>query len=218
MKKLLTLSLFALALSACKTEIEKDISLNKLLTQPLQAETALLNVELLSCNNLEDSRIPSDSLVKIKQKIPTLFNGAVFKECYSKRAQSMAVFEIPVGVGIIKDGMDVPFDIAIYSYDNRPLNIRTKKELSKKIIDFVNTEYLPNFEFSVLLNVKNDTAEDKQYTMYSVYIDDYPLSVGKFKFEKNETLKIKLSNVSADMLWKYGDDRRVTVFEIPKAE
>lgn len=207
MKKLLTLAFAALALAGCKTEIEKEISLNKILTQPLQAETALLNVEIMSCHNREDSRLESDDLIKIKSKIPSVFKEAKYKECYSKRANSFAVFEIPVAVGVVDDNTKVEeHDIAIYSYKNRPLNIRTTKEFSENVRNFLKSEFIPNFNFNVTLNVKNDTEQDHKFNLYSAYVNDMPVSVATVPFKKGEEFKIQLSNSSADALYRFSHD------------
>lgn len=215
MKKALLLGFCTLALSSCKTEIEKDISLNTLLTQPIQTETALLNVEIFNCHNREDSRLESDDLIKIKQKIPAIFKEAKYKECYSKRANSFAVFEIPVGVGVVDDNTEITHDIAIYSYKTRALNVRTTKEFSKKVIDFVNKEFLPSFKFNVVLNVKNDTDQDHNFNLYSAYLNEVPVSVFPMKFKKNAVAKITLSNSSADSLWMMGEDYKTIVLGAP---
>lgn len=203
MKKLFTLSLCALALAACKTEIEKEISLNKLFTQPIQEETALLNVEIVSCNNREDSRLESDNLIKIKSKIPAVFKGAKYKECYSKRANSFAVFEIPVAVGKEDGSQEIKHDIAILSSKNLPMRIESSAELSKNIRNFLKSEFIPNFDFHITLNVVNDTEQEQKFHIYSAYINDSPVSVAPVDLKKGENLKIRLSNASADALWKY---------------
>ncbi|EGP03021.1 hypothetical protein AAUPMG_11751, partial [Pasteurella multocida subsp. multocida str. Anand1_goat] len=73
MKKIIASACCALALSACKTEIEKEVSLNALLNDPVKVETGILNVEISSCASHEDSRKPSDALIKVQQKIPNVF-------------------------------------------------------------------------------------------------------------------------------------------------
>lgn len=55
MKKLFALTLCAMAVVGCKTEIEKDVSLKNLLNEPIKTETALLNIEIPACSSHEDS-------------------------------------------------------------------------------------------------------------------------------------------------------------------
>lgn len=211
MKKLLTLSLLALALSACKTEIEKDISLKSLLNEPIKEETALLNVEILNCHNREDSRLESDDLIKIKAKIPAVFKDAKYKECYSKRANSFAVFEIPVAVGKVEPGQEIKHDIAILSNNKIPMVIRSSGKLSENIRNFLKSEFIPNFNFNISLNVINDTEKEQSFNIYSAYIDESPISVSQIDLKKDDKVKIRLSNASADSLWKYKEERSLAI-------
>ncbi|MDY4281683.1 MAG: hypothetical protein SOX56_11590 [[Pasteurella] mairii] len=211
MKKLLALTFSALALTACKTEVEKDISLKTLLNEPIKTETALLNVEISSCNDHEDSRKPSDALIKIQEKIPTVFTQAKYKECFSKRIESFASFEIPIGVGKVDDNTILENDISIYSYKNRQLNIKTTDKLAENIRDFIKREYINNLEFNILLNVKNDTDSDQKFMLYAAYIDNAPVPIHPVTMATGKSFNIKLSNASADSLWIYKNIQPVVV-------
>ena len=203
MKKLFALTLCTLAIAGCKTQIEKDVSLNTLLNEPIKTETALLNVEVSACGSHEDSRKPSDSLIKIQQKIPTVFTQAKYKECFQQNMNSYASFEIPIGVGIAPEKGELNDDITIYSIGDRKLNVRTKQELAKRIRNFVKSEYISDLEMIVSLNVINDTQQDQTFTVLSSYVDGTPVSYfPNLPLKKGEKMNLRLSNVSADMLWK----------------
>lgn len=203
MKKIFLLSLISFALAGCKTEIEKDVSLNTLLNEPMKTETALLNVEISSCNSHEDSRKPSDSLIQIQQKIPSVFSQAKYKECYKKKFDSFASFEIPIGVGIAPEKSNFENEINIYSHGDRKLNVRTDQKLAKRIRDFVKSEHISDLEMIVSLNVVNDTGTEQEFTVLSAYVDNFPISYfPKLPFKAGDKFNIKLSNVAADMLWK----------------
>ena len=64
-----------------------------------QARTAILNIEVPGCSSYEDSRQESKALIDLKLKIPQVFNGAQFKECYKVKMDSVASFVIPVYFG-----------------------------------------------------------------------------------------------------------------------
>ncbi|OOF60836.1 hypothetical protein BH925_04175 [Rodentibacter pneumotropicus] len=215
MKKLFVLTLCAIAVTGCKTEIEKDVSLNTLLNEPIKTETALLNVEISSCNSHEDSRKPSDALIKIQEKIPTVFAQAKYKECFSKKMNSFASFEIPIGVGKVEDNTILENDISVYSYKNRQLNIRTSDKLAENIRNFVKREYINNLEFNILLNVTNDTGKNQDFMVYSAYVNDAPTAITKLNFKDKETLNFRLSNASADSLWLYQKVSPVFVLSSP---
>ncbi|MEY8873311.1 DUF7424 family protein [Haemophilus sp. SZY H52] len=203
MKKLFALTLCAMAVVGCKTEIEKDVSLNTLLNDPIKTETALLNVEVSACGSHEDSRKPSDSLIKVQQKIPTVFTQAKYKECYQQNMTSYASFEIPIGVGVAPETGDIKDEISIYSFGDRKLNVRTQQALAKRIRDFVKSEYISNLEMIISLNVINDTQQDQVFSVLSSYVDGVPVSYfPKLPLKKGQKMNIRLSNVSADMLWK----------------
>ena len=203
MKKLFALTLCAMAVVGCKTEIEKDVSLNTLLNEPIKTETALLNVEVSACGSREDSRKPSDSLIKVQQKIPTVFTQAKYKECYQQNMTSYASFEIPIGVGVAPETGDIKDEISIYSFGDRKLNVRTQQALAKRIRDFVESEYISNIEMIISLNVINDTQQEQFFSVLSSYVDGTPVSYfPKLPLKKGQKMNIRLSNVSADMLWK----------------
>lgn len=203
MKKLFVLTLCAIAVTGCKTEIEKDVSLNTLLNEPIKTETALLNVEVSACGAREDSRKPSDSLIKIQQKIPAVFTQAKYKECYQQNMNSYASFEIPIGIGVAPETGEIKDEITIYSVGDRKLNVRTDQKLAKRIRDFVKSEYISSLEMIVSLNVINDTQQEQSFTVLSSYIEGMPVSYfPNFPLKKGEKINIRLSNVAADMLWK----------------
>lgn len=206
MKKLFTLTFCALSVVGCKTQVEKDISLKSLLNDPLHTETALLNVEVSACGDHEDSRKPSSSLLEAQNQVPKIFPQAKYKECFNKKFNSFASFEIPVGVGVMNDGDKPENDINIYSFKKRPLNVRTSENLSKNINNHLKKSYQSNFDFEIIINLKNDTGEDHRFNAYSVYWDGAPFSVAYPVLKNNETVKLKLGNVSSDMLWMFERD------------
>ena len=54
--KIFAVTCGALALFACKTDIEKTVNLTDVTDQKMHLENADLNVEISSCSNYEDSR------------------------------------------------------------------------------------------------------------------------------------------------------------------
>ncbi|SUC09757.1 putative lipoprotein [Pasteurella canis] len=211
MKKLFLLSSLLFALTACKTEIEKDVSLKLLLNEPINTQTAILNVQIASCHNHDDSRKPSEDLLKTQQKIPTVFTNAKYKECFSKQFDSFASFEIPIDIGRFDSQSKFKNDVSIYSYKNRQLNVRTSPQLTKNINDFIESEFITNLDFNILITLKNDTKESHSFNVYSAYIDDEPIAIDYLTLEPNTEIKIRLSNASADSLWIYEDGGEVIV-------
>ncbi|WP_422121378.1 DUF7424 family protein [Pasteurella multocida] len=63
------------------------------MNEPIKVESGILNVEIATCSSHEDSRKPSDALIQIQQKIPNVFDNAVYKECYQKNFNSLQVLK-----------------------------------------------------------------------------------------------------------------------------
>jgi len=104
MRLTLGLVVGVLLITGCKATVETEVSL----TDIQQSESKLINgdlyVEVAACNSYEDSRKPSDSLVRAKQNVPSIFNGAEFVECFSKEFDSFAHFSIPIALDKDEDG------------------------------------------------------------------------------------------------------------------
>ena len=211
MKKLLILTLCALVVAGCKTQVEKDVSLKSLLNDPVHTEIAHLNVEVPACGDYDDSRKPSSSLLEAQDQIPKIFPQAKYKECYKVKFESFASFEIPIGVGVVEENTNLENDINIYRFKNRLLNVRTSATLSNNIKKYLQKSYKSNFDFEIVINLKNDTGEDAKFNAYSVYWDGAPLTLGRPTLKNNETVKLKLGNVSSDMLWMYEGESRTPV-------
>lgn len=211
MKKLFTLTFCALSVVGCKTQVEKDVSLKSLLNDPIKTEIALLNVEVSSCGSSEDSRKPSESLLKMQNIIPSVFPQAKYKECFSKKFDSFASFEIPIGVGVVDDNTKLENDINIYRYNNRLLNVSTTKELTNNIKQALEKNHESKLNLEILINLKNDTGEEQKFNAYSLYWNGSPVSVAYPILKNNETAQIILSNSSSDSLWLYQDGARSTV-------
>ncbi|MEE6081882.1 hypothetical protein, partial [Avibacterium paragallinarum] len=158
MKKLV-IGLSILTLVGCKAEIEKNISLNSLLNEPLKTELAELKVEVASCHDHQDSRKPSNSLLQVQAKLPQLFNTAKFKECYSSNFDSFAVFEIPVGIGELQKGITAENDINLVSKkeEGNILFLGAKKSLKERLNDFIRSEpMIRALKPSITLYLTND--------------------------------------------------------------
>lgn len=223
MKKLSLITLTLLALTGCKVEIEKTISLNKLLNEPLSVEAAQLSVEVAGCNDYKDSRHPSQALLEAQQKIPFIFSNAQFKECYRHQFNSYAVFEIPVGVGVMdvtRKDINLP-DITLLSFKDdkgfMPLSIYVKKELKQRLNQIKKTDILANsMDFSVVFKLHNDLTETRKFRLISSYVNGTPYPDGvniTFQANSKKDFSVKLSNVAVDQLLKTDGDGIVNLLK-----
>jgi hypothetical protein len=191
----------AVGISGCKIEVEKQVSLKQLLNNEPASEIGYLNVEVAGCHDYEDSRKPSDSLVEAQEKIPQIFPNAKFKECYTKKMDSFASFEIPVFVGKYEQGKTKTDDINVLS-DDDDLKVATSANTAKAIAK--QAKYDSSLELGVYIEVVNDLDKDVTLDLSSVYVNGktpVPVPDGNMKLEKGKSVQLKLSNVSADSLW-----------------
>lgn len=190
--------MIAFALVGCKANVEVETKLSSLLNQPVHTEQAIINIEIPSCSSHEDSRIPSRGLTEIQQKIPTIFNGARYKECYSKGFDTYASFEVPIGVGTVKDGAPAEDDINLIVTDDFILMTHATQSLHQRIQQFNKSEYINNLEMKIAVNIVNDLGVDIESTCLSSYINNAPCIWGKTLLQKNKKMNIVLSDVSTD--------------------
>lgn len=213
-KSVIGLIVFGFLLGGCKTELTKTISMNKLLNTPLSTEYASLNVEVAGCNDFNDSRNPSSSLLEAQKEIPLLFENAKFVECYRNKMNSYASFEIPIIVGssqLKSQQKNEKSDIYLYSHypedksEKVAFGIIITKALKTKLENFKSRNIFANaFNLSIEFTVQND-LKDQNITANVIpsYVNDIPVPMGatiNFKANIPEQFKIKLSDVAISHL------------------
>lgn len=93
-------------LAGCEAEIMTPVTMNEL-SQPLHEVSSTLDVQISSCQDMNDKRLESDDLIKIRQRIGLVFPKAQYQRCYQKDFSSIAQFRIPVTVGLREKGSKV---------------------------------------------------------------------------------------------------------------
>ena len=96
MKYILYMIAIMILLTGCKATIETEVSLKDILEAETKTIGGDLYLEVAGCSSHEDSRKPSDSVIKAQQTIPSIFADAKYIECFSKGFNSFAHFSIPV--------------------------------------------------------------------------------------------------------------------------
>lgn len=211
MKKFIALFLLSTLISACKIDIEKDVSLKDLLNKPVSTEFAKLNVEIAACNDYNDSRKQSDNLLEVQQRILTIFPQSKYLECYRNRLSSFAVFDIPIGVGYMDmtDNIDLYPDLTLMSFKDENytyfLNMFVSYGFKQKLKELKEKDFLvSDLKMSLIINVKNDLEKTREAEIISSYINDKPYPDGvdiTFNANSGKVIKIKLSDVAIDKLF-----------------
>ena len=217
MNKFLLLVLIGFLFAGCKTAVLTDIPLSAL-NGDNQARMATLNVEVPGCNSYEDSRKESKALVDLKLKIPQVFNGAKFNECYQVKMDSIASFTIPVYFGKTILETQIPeTELKVGKDQNNNVVVVATSELRNKIDEF-QKQSISKFDFFVIFRIINDTgAEVKNLIAESAFIDDTPTYYIDFNMPKDSSVVIRLNDVATNILTQKGDNNGVAlILRLPK--
>ncbi|MDQ7734659.1 hypothetical protein QT231_18270 [Halomonas sp. SpR1] len=199
--QLAAIAFTGLALAGCKTELNADIPLSALLDSEVASVPGTVRLEVLNCNDYEDSRQPSDSLVKAQEILPTIFPGAEFTECYSQNMNSWAEFNIDLPID--RDDNSEAFasddSFNITTTENLPLGVAAPPALLNRMEKARESEMMmPDFEYGISFNVINDTDDVFPVTVLSAWADDIPLTLQGLNIPAGEQFTLRLSDVVID--------------------
>ncbi|MBI1074439.1 hypothetical protein MLT67_12105 [Escherichia coli] len=211
MKKYLVLCL-ALALTGCKVDLATTVDLADIQSEQHKSTTADLNFEVAACNDYEDSRKESDSLIKIKSQIPTIFTNAEFVECYQKKFESFAHFRVPVDVGALSEK-------AVVAVPDADIFLTSKKEEGQLAAIYLSEKVRKNlkqaqkstpvdFDYSITITI-NRTEEPVEAVVAGLFVVDAkgnraPVVLQKLHWQKAKTMTFSLSDVGKSQLFDKG--------------
>ncbi|MCA6954836.1 DUF7424 family protein [Pectobacterium polaris] len=205
MKKINAILVFSagLLLSGCKTDLIVPVNLSQLQSKNSSSQNAEINVEVPSCQSYEDSRLESSSLRDAKSEIALILPKSKYIECYKKKMESFARFEMPVSlIAASKDDKLSQDDFYILSQKDIgvelavrvPEKVKSEIEKSKK-----RTFGVGGNDFNIIVKLKNDTDEPFKFSPLASFIEDYPIVSSNgypITIGKGESITIKLSDVS----------------------
>ncbi len=210
MKKLAVLVASILVLAGCKVDMETEVNLNDLSAKDSKIVDGHLNFEVPSCTSHEDSRKESNSLIKIKEKVPTIFREAKYVECYSKKFNSYAHFTIPVNVGEL-DGEGKVLDADVYLFaspkEKIAMGILLTKELRARINKSQKNEINKmDLNFSVKINKEATPLRVNVLGAFMTGADGTvePMVADKLNWDSNKALTFTLSDVAKTKLLEKG--------------
>ncbi|MBO5567068.1 MAG: hypothetical protein J5934_07615 [Succinivibrio sp.] len=198
--RMLIMAAACLLLTGCRTELEVNTSYSELTTKALHTKTALASIEVASCSSPEDSRIPSDSLTEMQKLIPNVFKGAKFKECYTRKMNSFASFNIPVGIGKIDSGSSLDNDLNIISQEDGAILAQANEDFYRRFRQFLKEQLVDDLDMKISVTINNDSGKDIKLNCYSVYVDKTPCPLGSTVVKSKSDAVFVLSDVSADVI------------------
>lgn len=196
--KIISVLFFALALTGCKVTVDTVVSLKELLHGKNAFISGDLYVEVASCNNYEDSRKPSSSVLKSQKIIPRVFSDSKYVECFSKNMNSYAHFQVPIAIDRKNDGkLASSRHLNIISSGKQLLFVGVPKSIKTNLDQIKKESFgMNSFDLNVQLTVKNDTGREIPFHVLSSYVDNQPHIYGKLVSKVNSSFNIRLSDVS----------------------
>ena len=196
-----------LTLTGCKIDMGATIPFSGLLGDEIKTGSADLYVEVPGCNSYEDSRQPSNSLIKAKNEISQILPDSEFKECFNKKFDSYAHFSVPVAYGPANAVTDTTSQIRVLHNTDKDLAYvefgpKLRQDLEKATRKPGISGGISPSDLSIRLKIKNDTEKPVQADVAGVFADDFPvIYADSVKFEPGKDWVFKLSDVSTSRLF-----------------
>lgn len=192
-------------LISCKGKIETEISVSEILSSPTKLISGDFYLEVISCSDYEDSRNPSDSVIQAKEKIPIVFSGAEYVECFTKEMDFFAHFKIPIALDKnLTANLASDDHINIVSNSKALLMLGIPKGIKIKLEQLKKDIFGLDIDFSVFITIKNDTDQDFSFNAFSVYVDENPFVINLLTMRPGMSFVFKLSDVSIDQAFYNG--------------
>ncbi|HHT4105192.1 TPA: DUF7424 family protein [Enterobacter hormaechei] len=204
--KTLVLFVATLILSGCKLEWTSDILFSKLFDKSITLIDSTLLAEVAACNSYEDSRKPSDSLLRVQGAVNDIFPEAKFNECYTQQFNSYAKFTLPIAYGAADMLKPEHPKLRVLSFSDKTVFVNIAPSLEDKLQAYQNnklsvTDFKPS-NVSIVINLKNDTGVNQKVNIFGAYLNNFPLiHQVEMDFKKDETFNIRLSNVTTEAMF-----------------
>jgi hypothetical protein len=197
MKKLITFLLIIFFFLGCESTIETKVNVSDLQSKKDKQIQGDLYFEVATCGDFEDSRKLSEFVVEAQKTIPYIFQGAQYVECFEKNFQSYTHFTIPIV--ITKNTYANVNSIYITSNPTNvlaigiPVNIRQNMQ---RVQDSSMT--IDEMKLNIKIDLLNDTNQNFPYKVISAYVNEIPVIFAKSVLPPNQSITLKLSDVSRD--------------------
>jgi hypothetical protein len=199
MKKYVSALLFVALLVGCKAEVETKITFSEIVSGVTKITSGDIYVEITTCGDHEDTRKPSESLLQVKSKIPSIFVGAEYVECFNKKLDTFAHFRIPVSIDGNNNGKLESDNAVTLLNEKSILYVAVPSALAKRINEAKNDPDGAGLtDISIQINMNNDTKDGIIFKAFSSYIDGRPYVYTTLCAHPNDPFVVRISNVSVD--------------------
>jgi len=199
MKKYASILLLVSLLVGCKAEVETTIAFSEIASGATKTTTGDIYVEITACGDHDDTRKPSESLLQAKSKIPSIFEGAQYIECFNKKLDTFAHFKIPISIDGNNNGKLESDNALTLLTEKGVLYVAVPSVLAKRIKDAKNDPEGGGLtDISIQINMNNDTKDGIIFKAFSSYIDGRPYVYSTLCAHANDPFVVRISNVSVD--------------------
>lgn len=186
-----------LLIVGCKTTVETEVTISDLLSSPTKQIAGALIVEVPACQDYQDSRNPSNTLLEVQKMVPTIFKDATFKECYRQQFNSFARFELPLVLDKDKDGKLASEEhINILSNESNLLAVSVPERIKAGLENAAKRGPGSALDMRLAVKVTNDTGEDFNFSVISAFVDEEPYVFGNLTSKAGKSFTVSLSDVS----------------------
>jgi len=190
--------LIAFCLISCKVSVDTEIDISDLSSGKVDEIAGDLYVEVTTCNDFEDSRKPSDSLLEAQQIVPSILKGSQYIECFQKQFNSYARFKIPITIDRVKDGkLASENNIMLVSNESILLGVQMPTKMKDGMKDVERRSFGVNKLDNIKFNIKitNRNKKPFNYVAHSVFLNGDP-HVGSKQNNSGKPIEVTLSDVS----------------------
>ena len=193
--KLLIISvLLTFLFTGCDSVVFTQVKMSELLNNEEKTLNGLISIEIPSCNDYEDSRLPSKGLVNMQTNIPLILPDAKYKECYTKKFKSYADFTVPIKLS--KNNNKSDKYIGLGSDDANLLYVYVPEKIQMGIKN-MQDKSLVKTNLKVQIHLINDLGKPSpKFTAFSLFLRDMPIEVMQLWLKEDSDPIITLSDVS----------------------
>jgi len=208
MIKMAAVAVAGVALAGCRTEFNAEVPMSALQDEAVKELPATVRLEIMTCDDYEDSRKPSDSLVKAQEMMPRVFPTAEFTECYDQGMDTWAAFDIALPID--RDGeageyaSEDAFNLT-YTPD-LPLGVAVPPAVLERLEQAQSADMMMgSLDYAITLEVVNDTGEPLPVTVLSAWVGDQPATLQPMEVPAGESFALRFSDVLIDRAVETGE-------------
>jgi len=187
-----------LLLTGCKSHIGFPIKLSDFDSKKESIRIqGFMSIEVSSCIDSK-TKIPSDDVFKLQNKIPYIFKESVYSHCEDEGMRSFAWFSIPANIDNLRNSKPVDDQIINLSFfprkanpENRNLVILLAPKLKESISNLIESSDFASLDDISMTFEINTGGKKLEFRVIGAYLEDTPVQYNTFS-NKADTFNITI--------------------------